>query len=79
MDVKILEKEVHIDLEFERPNVEYRAEPRLSKYVKRHHLATQIIGDKDTRKMTRKKLRNDTCLLRKKETKIVKDTLEAVD
>ena len=51
----------------------------MSKYVKRHHPATQIIGDKDARPMTRNKLRNDTCLLSMKEPKSVRDALEDVD
>ena len=38
-DDELLERDVHNDSEVERPNVETRTEPRLSKYVKRHHLA----------------------------------------
>ena len=41
--------------------------------VKRHHPTTKIIGDKDAQTMTRKSLRNNTCLLSMKEPKIVKD------
>ena len=78
-DVELPDRDVHSDLEVERPNEETRAEPRLSKYVKRHHSAAQIIGDKYARPMTRKKLRHDTCLLSMKEPKIVKDPLEDVD
>ena len=78
-DVELPDKDVHNDSEFERPNEETRVEPRLSKYVKRHHLATQIIWDKDARPMTRNKLINDTCLLSMKELKTVKYALEDVD
>ena len=34
-DVELLDREVHSDLEVERPNVEAKAKPRLFKYVKR--------------------------------------------
>ena len=76
---KLLDREVHSDLEVERPNVEANTKPRFSKYVKRHHPTAQIIGDKDARPMTRNKLRNDTCFLSMKEPKIVKNALEDVD
>ena len=56
--------------------METRIEPRLSKYVKRYHLAEQIIGNKDARPMTRKKLRKESCMLRKIEPKIVRDAFE---
>ena len=78
-DVELPNKYVHSDLKVERPNEENRAKPWLLKYVKRHHPATQITGDKYARPMTRNKLRNDTCFLSMKEPKIVKDTLEDVD
>ena len=78
-DVELPSTELHSDSKVERPNVEARVEPRLSKYIKRHHHATQIIGDKDARPMTRNTLLNDTCLLSMKEPKIVKDALEYVD
>lgn len=78
-DVELLDRDVHSDLKVERPSKENRVEPRLSKYVKRHHPAAQIIRDKDARPMKKKKLRNDTCLLSMKEPKIVKDSLEDVD
>ena len=58
-DTEILDRDVHSDSKAERKNEETRVEPKLSKYVKRHHPATQIIGDKDDRTMTRKRLRND--------------------
>ena len=66
---------MHSDSNAERPNIETRIEPRLSKYVRRHHPAKQIIGDKNARPMTRKKLRNETCLLSKIEPETVKDSL----
>ena len=78
-DVELPNREEHSDSEVDRPNEERRVEPRLSKYVKRHHPVAQIIGDKDARTMTRKNLRSDTCFLRMHEPKIVKDALENVD
>ena len=72
-------EDVHSDFKINITNEETRAEPRLSKYVKRPHLTTQIIGDKDARPMTRNKLRNDTCLLSMKEPILVRDELEYVD
>ena len=77
-NVEIPNRDVHSDSEVERPNEEMKAKPRLSKYVKRHHPTTKIIGDKDARPMTRNKLRNDTCLLSMKEPKLVRDALEDV-
>ena len=38
-----------------------------------------MIGNKDTRPMTRNRLRSESCLLRIKEPKSVKDALEDVD
>ena len=71
-DVELPNRDVHSDLEVERPKEKNRVEPRLSKYVKRHHPDAQIIGDKDARPMKRRKLRNDTCFLSMQEPKIVK-------
>ena len=48
-DVELPKRDVHSDFEVERPNMEARKEPRLSKYVRRHHLAEQIIENKETR------------------------------
>ena len=53
------------NLDVERNNMETRKEPILAKYVRRHHPADQIIGDKEVRPMTRNILRSETCLLRK--------------
>ena len=78
-DVEIPNRDIHNDSKFERKNEEIRAEPRLSKYVKRHRTTTQIIGDKDARLMTRNRLRSESCLLNTKETKLVKDALENKD
>ena len=74
-DVELPNRDAHSDSEVERPNEKNRVEPRLSKYVKRHHQTTQIIGHKDARPMTRNKLRNDTCFLSMHEPKIVKDVV----
>ena len=78
-DVEFPNRDVHSDLEVDRPNKENIAEERLSKYVKRHHPATQIIGDIDARPMTRNKLRNDICFLSMHEPKIVKYALKDMD
>ena len=70
------ERDVHSDSKAERENMKTRIEPRLSKYVRRHHPAKQIIGDKEAKPMIRNKLRNASCLLSKIEPNIVKDALE---
>ena len=57
------ERSIHSDSKAEIPNVETRIEPRLSKYVRRHHPTKQIIGNKDVKPMTRNILRNESCLL----------------
>ena len=77
--VELPERSIHGDSEAERPNVEIRTKPRLSKYVRRHHPTKKIIGNKNARPMTRNKLRNYTCLLSMKEPKLVKGALEDVD
>ena len=78
-DVEQPDRDAHSDFKAKRQTKETRVEPRLSKYVKRHHPATQIIRDKDARPMTRKNLRNDTCFLSMHELKKVKEALEDVD
>ena len=78
-DVVLPDKDAPNNVEIEGSSEETRVEPRLSKYVKRHHLTIQIIGDKDARPMTRNTLRNDTCFLSMKEPKSVKDALEDDD
>ena len=62
-DVELPKRSTHNDSKIERPNVEARTKQRLSKYVRRHHPAKKIIGSKDVRPMTRKRLRNESCLL----------------
>ena len=42
-DVELPKINMHSDSEVERPNIETRTEPRLSKYVRRHHPTKQII------------------------------------
>ena len=73
-NVETYEWDVHSDTERQiaRPN----AEPTLSKYVRRHHPESQIIGDRNARHMTRSRLRSKTCLVSMKEPKIVKEALE---
>ena len=48
-------------------------------YVKRHHLAKQIIGEKDARPMTRRSSRRSTCLVSTFEPKIASNALEDKD
>ena len=74
-DEELLDRDVHNDSNAERPNIETRTEPRLSKYVTRHHPAEQIIGDKEARPMTRNRLRSETYLLSKIKPMIVNDAL----
>ena len=38
-DEELPDRDVHSDFDVERPNIETRSEPRLSKYVRRHHPA----------------------------------------
>ena len=78
-DVELLDGDVQSDPEPESSNLEIRTEPRLSKYVKRHHPTDQIIGDKDARPMTRNRMRNDSCILSKFELKTVFDALQDGD
>ena len=70
---------MHSDSEVERPNEETRTELKLSKYVRRHHPAEQIIRNKDARPMTRNRLINESCLPSQKKPKIVRDALEDND
>ena len=51
-------------------------EPRISKYLRRHHPIEQIIGDKDARPMTRRRLATGTCLVSEVEQNIVKGALD---
>ena len=53
-EAKTPDRDAHNDTEVERQNRVTRTKPRLSKYVKRHHLVDQIIGDKDARPMKKK-------------------------
>ena len=78
-DVEIPDRNVHSDSEAGRQNEETRVEPRLSKYVKRHHPAAKTIGNKDARTMKRNRLRSESCFLSIKDPKLVKDRLENVD
>ena len=44
--------------------------------MRRHHPTEQIIGDKKAKIMTRNRLRNESCLLRKIEPSTMRDALE---
>ena len=59
--------------------METRKEPRLEKYVRRHHPTEQIIGDKEARPMTRNRLRSETCFLSKTEPRTVSEALQDDD
>ena len=74
--VETYERDVHSDTEAERQIARPNTEPILSKYVRRHHPASQIIGDRNARHMKRSKFRSTTCLLNMKEPKIVNESLE---
>ena len=74
-DVELPNRDVHSDSNAERPNIETRTKPRLSKYVRRHHPAEQIIGDKKARTMIRNRLRSETYFLSKIELKTMNDAL----
>ena len=79
-NVELPKREVHSNSKVEHMIVEERRiEPRLSKYVRRHHPVEQIIGDKDARPMTRNKSGSGTCLVSVLEPKIVKDALDNED
>ena len=70
----------HSDSEVEQNlEVERRIEPRLSKYVRRHHPIEQIIGDKDERPMTRRITRSNTCLVSTFEPKSLSNALDNED
>ena len=70
------ERDVHNDIEAERQIARPDTEPILSKYVRRHHPASQIIRDRNARHMTRSRFKSTTCLLSMKEPKTVKESLE---
>ena len=52
-DEELPDRDVHSDSDAERPNIETRTEPRLSKYMRRNHPIEKIIGNKEARPMTR--------------------------
>ena len=70
---------MHEDSNSERNNMQIRKEPILEKYVRRHHPAEQIIGDKEARPMTRSRLRNETCFLSKMEPRTVSEAIKDDD
>lgn len=63
----------------ELPQGERRYEPILAKCVRRHHTPSQIIRDKDSAVMTKKTLKNDTCLPREFEPRTIKDVFNDED
>ena len=50
--------------------------PVLAKYVRRHHKLDQIIGDIESSVMTRRWLKDNTCLLCELKHKSIKDALD---
>ena len=58
---------------------EIRPKPILEKDVRRNHTPDQIIGNKESRIMTRNKLRNQTCSLCDFKPKLVKYSLDNED
>ena len=79
-DAELLDKEEHTDTKLEKIIVEERRiEPRLSRYVKRHHPTEQIFGERNARPMTKRSSRGDTCLVSKLEPKTMKDALDNED
>ena len=70
---------MHEDSDSERNDMQTRKEPVLAKYVRRHHPADQIIGDKKARPMTRSRIRNETCLLSKIEPRTVSEAIQDDD
>ena len=75
-NIELLDNEPEIDFQDLSIQEERRTKPRLSKYVKRHHLAKKVIRMRDARPMTRNRMRSDTCLLSMHEPKIVKDVID---
>ena len=65
-NAEIPKRDIHSDSDAKGQNEEIRFEPRLSKYVKRHHPVDQIIGNKDARPIERNRLRSRLCLSRMK-------------
>lgn len=51
----------------------------LEKYVRRHHKPEQIIGDVESSIMTRRRLKDNACLLCEFEPKSIKDALDNED
>ena len=76
---EVLDENMHEDSDFERNDMQTRKELVLAKYVRRHHLAEQIIGNTDAEPMTRNRLRNESFLLSQLEPKTIKGALEDVD
>ena len=76
---ELLDGDMHGDSNAERKNMEIRKEQVLEKYVRRHHPTYQIIGNKEARPITRKKLRSETCLLSKVEPRTVSEALQDDD
>ena len=79
-NVELQNRGAHSDSEVEQTlEEERRIEPRLSKYVRRHHPTEKIIGEKNARPMTKRSSIRSTCLVSNFEPKIVSDALENED
>ena len=57
------QNELEIIFQDESVEEERMKETILEKYVRRHHAPDKIIGDKESRFLTMKRLKSDTCLL----------------
>ena len=73
------DEDMHGDPDAERNDIETRKEPVLAKYVRRHHLVSQIIGNKEVGPMTRNRLKSETCLLSKIKPRTMNDALQDDD
>ena len=73
------EENMHEDSDDERTNMETRKEPRLEKYVRRHHLVEHIIGNKEVGPMIRNRFRSEKCFLSKVEPKTMSEALQDDD
>ena len=76
---EVPDENMHEESDSKSNDMQTRKELVLEKYVRRHHPEDQIIGDKEARTMTRNRLRNETCLLSKKEPRIVSEAIQDDD
>ena len=76
-NVELKNRDAYNDTELEKTIAEGRSiELRLSKCVRRHHQAKQVIGEKDVRLLTRRSSKRGTCLLSTLKPKLANDPLK---